>query len=171
MAAAKDKDPDAPIPIKRSREETARHDWAQSAVVNPEKIAELIAALDDFIEVDDEGHAKRKKKKPKTDGGEPPKSKGLLYAVIGLLVSVLLSQAGQWLSALSEISDDIDAVLLLQEENMRTIEAIDRKVDLVSEDYEIMERALVDYIDRVGGPGVPLPDSVIILRDKHTRTR
>lgn len=165
---SKDKPDDADVIQMRSREETARHKFADQAALDPTRIYDLVSALDDLIDIDDEGRPSKKKKK-KADP-PPPNQKPLLYGVLTLLIMVLSGQVASWVGTFQELNHNVEQILTGQQATQEQIDGLQKHIDLVSEDYEVMERALVDYISSQA-PGSALPDSVIILRDRHSRTQ
>lgn len=166
---SKDKPDDADVIQMRSVEETARHKFADQAALDPTRIYDLVSALDDLIDIDDDGKPSKKKKK-KADP-PPPNQKPLLYGVLTLLIMVLSGQVASWVGVqFQELNANVEQILTGQEATKDQIDGLQKHIDLVSEDYEVMERALVDYISSQA-PGSALPDSVIILRDRHSRTQ
>ena len=159
------------IPIKRTQHPTEPEIVA--AGFDPadiKRLLEMAKSLEGLFGGDDPA-PKKKKQAPQTGGDEPggsPKQWRILYGLI-LAVSVVMgaldlfgpNQMQQ--AQLAEIAQSQSEIQKKQIELATNVASI-------KGDYDAIERAIVDYIQS-DNLGMPVPDSVVVLRDKHLRSR
>jgi len=177
--------PNEPIPIKRPRPLTGPEEFEaglSTLGIDPLKMKEaldLLERMSPLISSLTEGDKKKKKNRAAPGGDEPTGSPAQWRILYGLIVIIsMIFGSFEFIGPTQKTKEQLDRVEQTQAEAATaltaaasSIESVEKTVDNMHSDYEALERAFVDYVQSDSAPDTRVPDSVIIIRDKHSRSR